>query len=524
MLQEIERSILANVPVLYVVTPEERLFTGKLEAFCVRKRRRLWVYKVSTGLVRITFSGTGEFWFESQEGRVHEELKDPIALLEHLKRVRCNDGLFLLLDFHEFLRDPVVRRLLKDVAERFKASRNNVIILSPVLELPRSLMHAVSVTEFPLPAREELAQALEAILKTLKGRRVAVGLDKGERERLVAAGRGMTMAQFEDCLARAAVTCSGTVDARFIDEMIRGKKRFIRQEGLLEFFDTADTMAQVGGLEQLKAWLAKRRDAYGAEAEAFGLPPPKGILLLGVQGCGKSLTAKACASLWQFPLLRLDTGALFSGQVGSSEESTRRAIRLAEAVSPCVLWIDEIEKAMAGVGSSSFSDAGTAARVFASLATWLQEKSAPVFVIATANSVTSLPPELIRKGRWDEIFFLDLPGLGERKTIFSIHLARRKRDPRDFDIDQLARSCPDYSGAEIEQAVIGGLYDAFDQRRPLTTEDILKNLEEQVPLSTTMAEQIQALRAWAATRARAASADRLEKEQQKWRSGNVRHL
>ena len=283
-------------------------------------------------------------------------------------------------------------------------------------------------------------------------------------------------------------------------------------------------MNKVGGLDVLKRWLSKRQDAFTEKARAFGLPNPKGILLLGVQGCGKSLTAKACAALWRFPLLRLDTGKLFSSQVGSSEASTRKAIQLAEAISPCVLWIDELEKAMSGIGSSSHSDAGTAARVFATFATWLQEKTVPVFVIATANSVTSLAPELIRKGRWDELFFLDLPGLKERKSIFKIHLEKRNRHPQEFDIAALAESCPDYSGAEIEQAVIGGLYDAFDENRPLTTHDILNSLRNQVPISKTMAENIQALRTWAITRARPASEENIEAQRSKWRHGNLRQL
>jgi SpoVK/Ycf46/Vps4 family AAA+-type ATPase len=281
-------------------------------------------------------------------------------------------------------------------------------------------------------------------------------------------------------------------------------------------------MDEVGGLGLLKAWLSKRRRAFTVEAADFGLPKPKGILLLGVPGCGKSLAAKACASLWKLPLLRLDTGRLFTSAVGGSEENCRKALQLAEVAAPCILWIDEIEKALAGVGSSSFTDGGTSARVFATVATWLQENTSPVFVIATANTVTSLPPELIRRGRWDEVFFLDLPGIQERREMFRIHLEKCGRDSGEFELDRLAEACPGLSGAEIEQAVVEGLYDAFDKGRALFTDDILGQLQTIIPLSKTMDTSVQALRSWALTRARSASTERPDLEQRPRRSGKIR--
>ena len=232
---------------------------------------------------------------------------------------------------------------------------------------------------------------------------------------------------------------------------------------------------------------------------------PKGLLLVGVQGCGKSLTAKAVASQWKLPLLRFDLGKVFSGLVGSSEENIRKAIKLAESIAPCILWIDEIEKGLSGFASSNFSDAGTAARVFGTFITWLQEKTKPVFVIATANDISQLPPELLRKGRFDEIFFVDLPGSEERKEIFRIHLEKRYRSPKHFDLDLLPNYSEGFSGAEIEQVIISALYDAFEHGRPLTTHDLVKSLQETVPLSRTMAEHISALREWSKTRARSAS-------------------
>ncbi|HEU4753184.1 MAG TPA: AAA family ATPase, partial [Armatimonadota bacterium] len=261
----------------------------------------------------------------------------------------------------------------------------------------------------------------------------------------------------------------------------------------------------VGGLDILKDWVRKRTQSFGQRARDFGLPAPRGILLLGVQGCGKSLSAKAVASQWRLPLLRLDVGKVFGGIVGQSEENMRRAIRMSESIAPTILWLDELEKGFAGTQSSGISDGGTTARVFASFITWLQEKTAPVFVVATANRIEDLPPELMRKGRFDEIFFVDLPGEEERQEIFEIHIRKRKRNPENFDLRQLAAASVGFSGAEIEQVIVGALYDAFDQGRDITTEDLLANIHASVPLSRTMKEQISELRTWASTRARNAS-------------------
>jgi SpoVK/Ycf46/Vps4 family AAA+-type ATPase len=258
-------------------------------------------------------------------------------------------------------------------------------------------------------------------------------------------------------------------------------------------------------MDILKDWMRKRTAAFGQKARDFGLPAPKGILLLGVQGCGKSLCCKAVASQWKLPLLRMDVGKIFSGIVGSSEENMRRAIRMAESIAPCVLWLDELEKGFAGTQSSPFSDGGTTSRVFASFVTWLQEKTAPVMVVATANDISQLPPELMRKGRFDEIFFVDLPAEDERDEIFEIHLRKRKRDPARFDLKLLAAESAGYSGAEIEQAIIAALYDAFDAGRDIETEDVVRSTRQSVPLSRTMKEQIAMLREWAASRARPAS-------------------
>jgi SpoVK/Ycf46/Vps4 family AAA+-type ATPase len=264
-------------------------------------------------------------------------------------------------------------------------------------------------------------------------------------------------------------------------------------------------MDYVGGMNELKDWLRKRGLAFSERARRFGLPEPRGLLLLGVQGSGKSLVAKAVAGLWKLPLLRLDMGKVFNEMVGASEANIRLALRMAESVAPSVLWIDELEKGLSGLGSSNRSDAGTAARVFGSFLVWMQEKTSPVFVIATSNDITGLPPELLRKGRFDEIFFVDLPAFEERQEVFAIHLAKRHRDPLKFALDALAQEAEGFSGAEIEQVVISALYDAFEHDRELTDQDIIQNIKQTVPLSQTMQEQVTLLRNWARTHARSAS-------------------
>jgi SpoVK/Ycf46/Vps4 family AAA+-type ATPase len=283
------------------------------------------------------------------------------------------------------------------------------------------------------------------------------------------------------------------------------KEQIIRKSGILEYFRAQERFADIGGLDALKDWLRKRSSAFTERARDYGLPQPKGIMLLGVQGCGKSLTAKAIASLYGLPLLRLDVGRVFSGIIGSSEARMRRAIQTANSIAPCVLWIDEIDKGLSGTHSSTFSDAGTASRVFATFVTWLQEKESAVFVVATANDVTNLPPELLRKGRFDEIFFVDLPSAAERSEIFQIHLQKRKREPADFNTEELAAACPGFSGAEIEQALISAMYDAFAEEREIEVADIVQAIHETVPLSVTMQEEIQWLRQWSAARTRPAS-------------------
>ena len=278
----------------------------------------------------------------------------------------------------------------------------------------------------------------------------------------------------------------GKLDADDVSVVFSEKQQIIKKSGLLEYYDSQEEFSHVAGLENLKEWLLKRTIAFSDRAAKFGLPSPRGVLLLGVQGCGKSLCAKAVSGLWKLPLLRFDLGRMFSSLVGSSEENVRRAIQTAESIAPAILWIDEIDKALAGTQGSGGSDGGTASRVFGTLLTWLSEKTAPVFVIATANEISNLPPELLRKGRLDEIFFVDLPQDDERREILAIHLHKRGRNPAQFDLAELARHSEGFSGAEIEEAIISALFDSFSKQVPLDTEIVKASLSETVPLSKTM--------------------------------------
>ena len=352
------------------------------------------------------------------------------------------------------------------------------------------------MVDFDLPSRAELSSLIANFAE-------AYGLshDSDAQERYTEAALGLTYDETKLVISKSLIR-HRDFD---INTILSEKKAIIRKSGLLEYYESREEFGGVGGLPVLKEWLARRQGAFTQRARDFGLPMPKGILLIGIPGCGKSLTAKAVGALWQMPLLRLDVGKVFSGLVGSSEENIRKVISTAEAVAPAVLWLDELEKGFSGVQSSGSSDSGTTARVFGSFITWLQEKSSSVFVIATANDVSALPPELLRKGRFDEIFFVDMPTEAERVDIFKIHLTKKKRALEDFDLELLARESKGFSGAEVEQVVIAALYDAFFEDDPLTTERLLTSIKQIIPLSLTMKEKIDDLRDWAQTRARSAS-------------------
>jgi SpoVK/Ycf46/Vps4 family AAA+-type ATPase len=419
---------------------------------------------------------------------------DPVTALDKIRDRVVKDAtrrdLYVLKDFHEFWsKDPKVRRKLRNLAQQLILTGSSLVVTTQNRNIPEELKDDAVVIEMPLPAEDALRTELDHLVTTAQG--VKVKLTEHGRAKLAQAALGLTAAQAKRAFAKAIVR-DGVLDDRNFDVVLAEKKAVIRESRALEFYAADETPDDVGGLDALKKWLALRERAFGQEAADYGLPAPKGLALIGIPGTGKSLTAKMIGGLWRLPLLRLDAGALFGSLVGESEERTRRALRLAETVAPCVLWIDELEKAF-GTGDI---DGGTSLRVFGTILTWMQEKTAPVFVVATANDVTSLPPEALRRGRFDEIFFLDLPTEPERREIITVHLRKRRRDPGAFDVRRLAMECDGYTGAEIEQAVIDAMYTAFADERDIRTDDIIAAIARTVPLSKSQREVIERLRSW----------------------------
>jgi SpoVK/Ycf46/Vps4 family AAA+-type ATPase len=355
--------------------------------------------------------------------------------------------------------------------------------------------------EFPLPDASEIKTEIQRLLAA-----TGQSLNNKVLDELVRSAQGLSLERIRRVLGRA-IASHGEIQSEDVELILEEKRQSIRQTQILEFYPTTERISDIGGLDNLKDWLLRRGGAFTERARQYGLPHPRGLLLVGIQGTGKSLTAKAIAHHWHLPLLRLDVGRLFGGLVGESESRTRQMIQLAEALAPCILWIDEIDKAFSGIDSKG--DAGTTSRVFGTFINWLAEKKSPVFVVATANNIQALPPEMVRKGRFDEIFFVGLPSQEERKAIFEVHLSRlRPHNLKSYDLDRLAYETPDFSGAEIEQTLIEAMHIGFSQNRDFTTDDILEAASQIIPLARTAQEQIQFLQDWAAAgKARMASRD-----------------
>ena len=498
-LEEIEVLIRARYPLLYIVSWEEQRVQDWLVEVARKRNKRVFEWSFTTGIVP---AGTS---VQSQRPRT-SATKDPVAALDHVID-QVEPAIYLFKDLHPFLtrNNFAAIRKLKEIGTQLKNSTKTIVLVSPTMELPPELEKEVTVIDFPLPEARDISALLDRILQDVKHQPgVRVDLPPQSRERLQKAALGLTLSEAENVFAKILVT-GGRLGEEDLEAVFSEKRQIIRKNGLLDYCETDARFERVGGLHSLKEWLRKRALAFADKARDFGLPPPKGLFLLGVQGCGKSLCAKAVSRLWGMPLLRLDVGRMFGSLVGSSEENMRRAIQVAESIAPVVLWVDEIEKAMAGARSSGSTDSGTAARVFGTFLTWMSEKTSSVFVIATANGISELPPELLRKGRFDEIFFVDLPDEEERREIFRIHLTLRKRDPSEFDLDGLSREASGFSGAEIEEAIVSALYDAFSDDVPLSSAHVQKALRETVPLSRTMEGDLNRLRTWAEGRARQAT-------------------
>jgi SpoVK/Ycf46/Vps4 family AAA+-type ATPase len=494
--EELDQLVRARYSLIYLLTWEEERAHEFLMELAGHHKKLLYEWSITDGL-RCTHGGK-----ESSQGG--KRTREPMAVLNEI--LQSDDAaLYILKDFHTYLETPEIVRQLRDLGQTLRHTKKTIIILSPTLKMPAELEKAMTILDLPLPTYDELLKLLkERVLGPSSSRKFEVNLTGQEGQDLVKAAQGLTLTEAENAFARAIVA-DGCLDGNDIKAIIQEKKQIIRKSEVLEYYDVDESIAAVGGMDLLKDWLAKRIRAFNDDARQYGLPAPQGILLMGVQGCGKSLVAKTIASSWHLPLLRMDMSRIFQGYIGSSEQNMRKAVMVAESLAPVVLWIDEIEKAFSGVGGSGSSDSGTTARVVGTFLTWIQEKTAPVFVVATANEVKDLPPELLRKGRLDEIFFVDLPRARERGDIFRIHLSRLKRDPAKFDLRQLAKQATGFSGAEVEQAIISAMHDSFFDDREVETADIIKSLKETVPLSTTMREKIERLRMWARDRARPVS-------------------
>ena len=491
MKEELSILVQAQYPLIYLVTSEEERAEQTIDALAQMKpTRKVFIWTVTHGIVE----------YGQPRNVTQHNTVSPEAAVEWVIRQR-EPGIFVFKDLHPFIDSPAVTRWLRDAIASFKETQRTIILMSPVQTIPIELEKEVVVLDYPLPDMAELNQVLSQQLELSRTRRVTTEA----REKLLKAALGLTRDEAEKVYRKAQVT-SGRLTEAEVDIVLSEKKQLIRRNGILEYIEEDETLDSVGGLEELKHWLRQRSNAFTERAREYGLPQPKGMMILGVPGCGKSLIAKTTSRLWGLPLLRLDMGRVYDGSmVGRSEANLRNALKTAESISPAILFIDEIDKAFAGSTGSADSDGGTSSRIFGSFLTWMQEKTSPVFVMATANRVERLPGEFLRKGRFDEIFFVDLPSADERKEIFGIHLAKRREDISRFDLDQLVMVCDGFSGAEIEQALVAAMYEAFAQDREFTQLDIIASIRATLPLSKTMHEQVTALRDWARQRARPAA-------------------
>ena len=506
----------ARFPMVYISTWEEERAINAIRRLAkddtlIKTRRDIFVWRVTTGIVS-----------ESKE-QMAKDTVDPLKALEFIQKYN-KPAVLILLDAHVYfegrMADNRIIRKIRDTVEMLKGGLvpKNVVILSSRLVLPNELQKDVTIVDFDLPDYRDIKKSLVEIINANRGNsKIQFNLDETGIENLAKSAQGLTLQEAENAFARAMVE-RGCLDKDSIDIIVEEKRQIIKKTGVLEYIKSDLNLDDVGGLENLKKWLKKRNKSWQSEAADYNLPAPKGVLITGVPGCGKSLTAKAISAFWKLPLLRLDIGRIFSGIVGSSEENMRNAIKTAEAVAPSILWIDEIEKGFSGVGGSN--DSGTSTRVFGTFLTWMQEKKHPVFVVATANNIHALPSEMMRKGRFDEIFFVDLPTSEERKAIFNVHLKKRLNKPKvrgDFSwegdvLDQLAKGTEGFVGAEIENVVIAAIFEAFSEKRSIKMEDFQKAIANTVPLAVTQAEQIKSIREWANVRAVAATSqeDRID--------------
>jgi len=476
---ELNLFLKARYPILYVNTVEE----DRVE-YVIRKN-------IKANLNRSIYSWDFVEGYTNNPNNEGFAKRNPLQAIELVERLNCETpALFILKDFNRFLTDLAVSRKLRNVSRILKLQPKTIIIIASELNIPKELQDLITVIQFQLPSETEINHELSRLINNLN-----ITVENQLFENLIRACQGLSLERIRRVLSKIIATYK-TIDEKSISIILTEKKQIISQTEILEYWPVNEKISKLGGLENLKDWLKKRETAFGMQAINYGLPTPRGLLLIGLQGTGKSLTAKAIAHEWQLPLLKLDVGKLFGGIVGESESRLRQMITVAETISPCILWIDEIDKAFNN--SEGKGDSGTSNRVLATFISWLSEKTKPVFVISTANNIDTLPLEIIRKGRFDEIFFLDLPKKEEREEIFKIHIQEfRPNNWESFDYLKLSELSQSFSGAEIKQSIIEGMYQAFYEKREFTTDDICLALNDLIPLANLETEQMKKLQNWA---------------------------
>ena len=471
----------ARYPIIYINTIEE----DRVE-YVIRKT-------IKTNLNRSIYSWDFVEGYTNNPNNQGFAKRNPLQALELVERLNPETpALFLLKDFNRFLTDLSISRKLRNISRILKLQPKTIIIIGSELTIPKELQELITVLQFQLPLKDEINRELTRLIESLN-----IEISPELFESLTLACQGLSLERIRRVLSKIIATYK-TIDNNSINVLLSEKKQIISQTDILEYSSVNEQISNLGGLNNLKDWLNKRKTAFSIQASNYGLPTPRGLLLIGIQGTGKSLTAKAIANDWQLPLLKLDVGKLFGGIVGESESRLRQMINVAETISPCILWIDEIDKAF--TNTESRGDSGTSNRVLATFISWLSEKTKPVFVIATANNIDLLPLEILRKGRFDEIFFLDLPKKEEREEIFKIHIKEfRPNNWKTFDYSKLAQLSESLSGAEIRQSIIEGMYLAFYEKREFTTEDICLSLKELIPLANLESNQMIKLQNWASS-------------------------
>jgi SpoVK/Ycf46/Vps4 family AAA+-type ATPase len=521
VLERLKVLIDSSTPIVVMETVEETRAVRMVRLACSALNLAAFEWTIATGLARsggnpaapVVDNGAfppggyraGEINEFAENAKALYDSREPAKMLANLEGISI-EAAFILKDLHRHMEDPVVVRRLRDVGQKFATNRRTVVLTAPKISIPPELASLVEFVELPLPDRQRLRQIIDEVLvKVSKTHTLQRRLEPAGIDQMADNLRGLTEEESERAISQALVSryalCPETVT-----DVLEAKKSLLRRSEMLEFVEASDSLASVGGLDNLKKFLAQRRGSWEESARAFGLDPPRGVIILGVQGCGKSMCARAIAGEWKLPLVKFDTAAVYDKYIGETEKRIQKVFQVAEGLAPCVLWIDELEKVFAGSSPDSASaDAGVSSRLLAAFLSWMQDRKAPVFVAATCNNVSVLPPELIRKGRFDELFFVDLPNQSERKQIFGIQLAKRKRNPGEFSLDRVAAAARGYSGAEIESVVQTALYAAYSQKQQLSDQHLLDAIQATVPLSTTRAEEIAALRQWAGQRAVPAS-------------------